>query len=684
MKLYFTAFFISTSLVFSQEKQINELDALTIESSPLNPVTGESTQAWSVLDGQKLERVRANTLGETLANEPGISQSFFGPSSSRPIIRGLDKNRIRILQNGVGSFDVSASSEDHAVPVDALLIDRIEVLRGSSALLYGGSAIGGVVNVIDRSIPTRSYAGSSGGTLRSSYNSVNKGWNAGAIGYAGSELLSFQINGLSRDFSEYNSPLGKIKNSMGESSNIGFGGSHIMENGYAGLSYSRYENTYGIPGEHAENKSRIEMKSDRFEARSEIEIINSEWLQSIEVNLGYGDYQHSEIGMEDGVLPFETHSTYLREGIEGRIVLMHEVGPLTGALGFHGYLDDFKIQGEESIFAGSSGTNPAISSEDSRRLAIFLVEEFQLNENTQANGGVRWENLDRDFAGAADRDDSAWSASVGLAHELSEMWNISGNLNYSERLPETSELYSDGAHHATEGYEIGNPALNRETAVGVEVILRRTVGKVTGQVSGFYTEFKNYAFLEDTGVERDTEGNLEPVGGFPAGTEELPERVYESAKAKFYGLEIEIDWLVLENPGWSLLLSAYGDTVRAKNETEGSNLPRISPARLGFGFEIEQEKLNFGMDLKRTFKQDKISEHAGSGGGHGHAETATPAHSMLNAFASYDLEVLDSKGEVFVRGYNLTDELAKVHTSFLKDSAPLPGRSVEIGLSFNF
>lgn len=687
MKLKLTALLLSSSLLFGQEEakneNVEELEPIVIESSPLKPSIKDSAQSWSVLEGEKLERLKGNTIGETLSRQPGISQSFFGPSASRPIIRGLDKYRVRILQNSLDSFDVSSSSEDHLVPIDPLLVDRIEILRGSSALMYGGNAIGGVVNVIDRSIPTQSHAGWPTGSFRTNYNSVNKGWNNGLNARGGNDSFSFQVNGLNNDYSEYDSPVGRVQNSMGDRSSYGFGGSHIMENGYAGLGFSHFDGSYNIPGEHAESQSRIEAKRDRFEFRTEIETSDSEWLQGIDFNLGYGDYEHSEIGLEGGV--FETHSTYLREGIESRVSLLHEFGAFNGALGFHGNLTDFQIKGE-GIFAGST-TGTDITKEDSTNLAVFLVEQIELNEDTQINAGFRLESLDRDYSGTsapADRDDSAFSASAGVAHDLNELWNLSANLNYSERIPDSAELYSDGAHHATESYEIGNPALDIETAVGVEAVLRRTVGKVTGQLSGFYTRFNDYAFLEDTGVERDEDGNLEPVGGFPAGTEELPERKYESAKADFYGLEMEINWLAVENPGWSLLLSAYGDTLRGKNETEGNNLPRISPARVGFGFEVEQEKLNYGMDIRRTLKQDKISEHAGGGGAHSHAETVTEGYTLLNAFASYQLDILNSQGELFIRGYNLTDELAREHTSFLKNSAPLPGRGIEVGLQFDF
>ena len=213
--------FILASLARAQENNLNErfeeLAPLVIESTPLESNASKVTQAWSVLDKSELKNVKSDTIADTLANQPGIHQTFFGPSANRPIVRGLDKHRVRILGNGLEAFDFSASSEDHAVAIDPMFVERIELLRGASALLYGSNAIGGAVNVIDRSIPTRSYAGASGAVFRSGYNSVNYGWNAGAMGYAGSESLSFQINGFNRDYDNYDSPVGKIANSMGES-----------------------------------------------------------------------------------------------------------------------------------------------------------------------------------------------------------------------------------------------------------------------------------------------------------------------------------------------------------------------------------------------------------------------------------------------------------------------------------
>ena len=699
---------LSLSLALAQgakAKQSPEnLDALVVESSPLDTKLNETTQSVGILAGSELNQARGKTIAETLSDVPGVSQTQFGPSANRPIIRGQDKFRVKVVQNGTEMFDVSAQSEDHAVPIDPLLVDRIEILRGSSALLHGGSAIGGVVNVIDRSIPTDVEPGVSGSFL-STYSSVDEGFSSGIVGFAGSDKFSFQINGFIRDYKEYETPtfqakdhdgnptgglLNKVANSQGESESIGFGGSYNLDSGYAGFSFSNYENEYGVPGEHAELDTRIEMESDRFEFRSEIEISDSEWLTGIDLNLGYSDYKHSEIGKEEPTdTEVETHSTYLREGFDAKIGFNHEIGNFNGVLGVQGVFDEFKIEGE-GILAGSSNQNDAITSEESTRLALFLIEQYALSDQTQLNGGIRVESFDRDYTGTADRNDELFSASGGISHDLSEIWNISGNLSYSERAPDTAELYSDGAHHATESYDVGTSTLDTESAVGIEVILRKKIGNITGQVSAYHTKYKNFVFTEHTEQVRDGEGNLAPADGpdgiagngddntFADGREGLEEKGYESADAEFQGVEFEINWLAMQNQGWDLLLSAYGDTVRGKNKTEGGNLPRIPAARIGFGFEVQQEKLDFGMKLIHALKQDNVAAHGDE------TEAVTDSYSVLSAFASYDLNIGDNVATLFLRGNNLTDELAYNHASLLKSHAPLAGRSVEVGFGYDF
>ncbi len=535
ISLLFACFFASAQEKSSGDST-TELDALTIESSPIESVT----QSWSSLSGDELDNARGLTIADTLSETPGVSQTGFGPTANRPLIRGADKFRVRILQNGTDTFDVSAQSEDHAIPIDPLMVDRIEVLRGSSALLYGGTAIGGVVNVIDRSIPTSPYD-SPGASVLSSYSSVNEGFSYGAIAFGSSDKLSFQINGLKRDYEDYDAPTFEtedhhnpgvtelhpngVENSHSDSTSIGFGASYMLDSGFAGFSFSNYENTYGVPGEHAASLTRIEMESDRFEFRTELEISDSSFLTSIDLNFGYGDYKHSEIGLENGA--FEAHAIYLREGFEGKIGFEHVIGELRGVFGVHGLFDEFKIEGHESVLSGlrkdyANATlfndsfvsigNDEIESEDSSRIGLFLIEEYDLSSSITINGGIRWESLEREYEGTTNRDDSTLSASAGVSRDINELWNISGNVNYSERAPDTAELFSDGPHHATEAYEIGNPDLEIETAVGVEIIVRKTVGKVTGKFSAFHTRYNDYVFLEEktdsfgNDVYRDGEG----------------------------------------------------------------------------------------------------------------------------------------------------------------------------------
>ena len=681
--------FISVCLSAQEDplnQGITELDALTIESTPLSSSSSEVTQAWSVVSGEELEKARSATIAETLKNQPGIRQTFFGPIANRPIIRGLDRHRVRMLSNGVETFDFSASSEDHAVSIDPMFIERIELLRGSSALLYGSNAIGGAVNVIDRSIPNHPFDDSAGAIFRSGYTDVNDGWNAGAFAYAGTDSLSFQINGFEREFEDYRAPDGfatdTVDNSKGGSHSYGAGGSFFWEGGYAGLSLSQMENVYGIPGAHAANDTRVEMESDRIEARSEIEVVGSDWLRGIELNLGYGDYRHDEVGLNTSN-EFEAFANFLREGVETRIALIHQMGPLRGALGFHGLFEELKVGGEENLFSGVDDRySKAIASENSRKLAVFLVEEFDLSDDLQLNGGVRLESFDREFESEiSDRDDWTFSASGGISRGFGEGWSASANLNYSERAPETSELYSNGPHHGSETFDVGNPSLNTESAIGLEIILRRKLGNLTGQLSAFWTQFDDYVYPNKT-----------PVWDFDLG-KLVPHMVYTAADADFRGLEAEIDWRMMGNPGHAVHVSVYGDLLRGRNETRDSHLPRIPPARVGLGFDVKAEKYGFGLRFERVADQNRVQDGSPAGHWdpgpngpvwHGGDPFPTEGYSLLNAFYTYTFDFGQAQSELYVAGSNLTDNLAKVHTSFLKGSAPLPGRTFEVGLKVDF
>ena len=639
-----------------------ELDPLIVESSPLATEINDLTQAWCIHEGKELDWIRAQTIGETLAFDAGVTQSYYGPNASRPIIRGLDGQRVRVLQNGLDTFDVSASSVDHAVAVDPMLIDRVEVLRGSSALLYGANAIGGVVNTFDRTIPRYAHGEPFYGQARTSYTEVNDGWNSGGVVFAEAGSFVFQGNGTYRETEDYDAPsfrlpdgtrVDSVANSSSETWTAGFGGSYLFDNGHVGAAYSHFDSQYGVPNEEAPT---IELERKRFEFRGAMAPESPEWIDNIELQLAYGDYIHDEIESSG-----EIAVTFEREGLESRAAILHSFGDFEGVFGFQGNFDELTVSGEENFFAGESGVNPTIDREDAQRLALFVMEEYMLAPQWTFNGGIRLESFLRQFKGAENRDDFTVSASGGVVFKLAEGWSVSSNLNYTEREPETAELFSDGPHLATGAFEIGDSSLDKEIAYGIEAILRRTKGAFTGAFSAFYTRFDDYIFLADTGIV-DFEG------------EELTERTYQAVSAEFYGLEAEVDWSVIESNNWIVDLRGFGDVIWAKNISDDTNLPRTTPWRIGTGIGVQYHDFSLFADIAHTGEQTKTAP----------GEDSTGSYTLLGVRAAYNWKTDHAETELFARVNNLTDDLARVHTSFLRDTAPLPGRGVDVGLNVRF
>ena len=664
---FYLPLFLTTSTLLShdevdQSPPLYQLDPLVIESSPLAPEVADLTQTWCAHEGRNLELMRAQTIGETLAFDAGVAQSYYGPNANRPIIRGLDGPRVRMLQNGLDTFDVSASSVDHAVAVDPMLIERVEVLRGSSALLYGASAIGGVVNTIDRTVPTHGYGEPLYGQTRLGYTGVNDGWNTGGIVFAEAGSFVFQGNGTFRETENYDAPsfrlpdgtrADSVANSNSETWTAGFGGSYLFDNGYVGAAYSHFDTQYGVPNEEAPT---IDLERKRFELRGAVTPNSLEWIDNIEFQLAYGDYIHDEIEPSG-----EIAVTFDREGFESRAAVIHSFDDLEGVFGFQGNFDELSVRGEENFFAGESGVNPAIDGEDAQRLALFLMEKYTLSPQWTLNGGVRLESFLRQLKGAENREDFTVSASGGIAFKLAEGWSVSGNLNYTEREPETAELFSDGPHLATGAFEIGDPSLDKEIAYGAEAILRRTQGAFTGAFSVFYTRFDDYIFLADTGTV-DFEG------------EELTERTYKAVSAEFYGLEVDLEWSVIEAKDWTVDLIGFGDVIRAKNLSDSTNLPRTPPWRIGTGVNFQYGGFSLFTDVTHTGEQSRTAT----------GEDSTGSYTLVGVRAAYIWDTDHAATELFVKVNNLTDDLARVHTSFLRDTAPLPGRGVDVGLNVRF
>ena len=576
----------------TDQSSIYELEPIFVESSPLATEIADLTQAWCFHDGEELNLIRAQTIGDTLAFDSGVAQTFYGSNASRPIIRGLGDQRVRVLQNGLDLFDVSGSSVDHAVAVDPLLIERIEVLRGSSALLYGANAIGGVVNTIDRTIPRNAEGKPVSGQFRTEYTGVNEGFSAGGVAFVEAGSFLFQANSTFRETEDYDTPdfrlpdgtrVDSVANSQSDTMTAGFGGSYLFENGYIGAAYSQFDTEYGVPNEEAPT---IDLERERIELRGAIAPESVEWIDNIELQFAYGDYNHDEIE-PDG----EIAVTFERKGLESRASVVHSSGDFEGVFGFQGNFDELSVSGFENFFAGASGVNPAIAEEDSQRLALFAMEEYSPSEQLTFNGGVRLESFSRQFKGVENRDDFTASASGGIAFKPAEDWSVSFNINYTEREPESAELFSDGPHLATGAFEIGDPTLDKEIAYGFEAILRRTQGPVTGSVSAFYTHFDDFIFLADT-------GNVVIEDG-----EELDERIYRAVSADFFGFEGEVEWRVLEQDDWTVDVRSFGDVIWAKNNSENTDLPRTPPWRIGTGLNAKYNDFSLFTNITHTGEQ---------------------------------------------------------------------------------
>lgn len=683
------------------ETEVLELQKVTILSSPLSPLVSESTQAWSVLQGSALDQARGATIGETLAWQPGVSQTFFGPNASRPIIRGVEGNRILVLQNGQDLFDVSAQSADHAVATDPLLIERVEILRGSSALLYGPNAIGGVVNIIDNTIPTTRVDKLFSGKTRLSYNTVNNGWNAGTVAFTGDKNIAVQVHGIYRETSNYRIPsftredhhheddhhdhddhahhdhdhdeegdgrkIRHVRNSQSRTWQAGAGVSYLLENGYIGFGFSVMDSQYGIP---TEEQATIDLNRKRFEIRGGINPDGTDWLTGLNFGVAYGNYRHDEIE-DDGVVG----TRFEREGVEVRVEGVHEFGDLRGVLGVQTNFDQTRLGGEHSLVSGQE-TGRMIERDDRFRLGVFLVEEYAINTNLSWNGGVRGEYSRNEYKGnVSGKEDFSFSASTGLRYKLNPAWAVSTNFNWSERPATSFERFADGVHHASESYEIGNPGLRNERSYGVEASLHREEGPVTGRLTGYYTYYNHYIYLADTGrtvhVHHD---HHDHDGHHEVHHSDFARREYRGVNAEFFGLEAELVWRAYEADKVFLDLKLFGDYVYARNLTDHHYLPRIAPWRLGAGVEVGYDAFRVGAQLVKAGKQS----HTAPG------EHSTDGYLLLNVFGSYTIETQTATFELFARGNNLTNERAYLHTSYLKDSAPLAGIGVELGITATY
>lgn len=669
------------------DEQHGEQDPEIIVSAPYARDRKLIATAITVLSGEELQRQTRSTIGETLARQPGVSSSFFGPNASRPILRGLDNERVRVLTDGIGSFDVSNTSVDHAVAANPLLADRLEIVRGPAALLYGSGAIGGVVNMRDLRIPREVPDGTvhldavagvaSAAEERNVAASVNAALGGGFVVHADASIFGsgdYRTGGFvfSRalreeaaeeggEVAEEAKARGRLPNTAARTWDVGGGLAWIGDNGTSlGVAVSHLANRYGIPNtleiehhddhadpaddhdSHAHEDITLDMRQTRVDVRASLPLGGV--FKQLNVRGGWADYRHDEI--EDSG---EIGTSFFNKSWEGRIELVQEArGGWQGASGVQYFSRNFRAVGEEAY----------IPANETRQIGLFTLQELDLGR-VRLEGGARYEHASvKSAVVGRERRFDALSLSAGGSVDLGGGFRLAASLARTERAPSAEELFANGAHAATRAFEIGNPDFRTERQIGAEAVLR---GRGSGwriELSAFLNRFDNYIFLSPTGAEED----------------ELPVFQYAQADARFYGFEAEGAVKLMQLGQTRIDLTGLVDYTRADILRGGGAVPRIPPLRAIAGIEADGGAIGGRVEVEHAISQTRIAGF----------ETATPAFTMINASLSWKPFGPDSTTSVIVQANNLFDVEARRHSSFLKDVAPLFGRDLRLSIRTAF
>jgi iron complex outermembrane receptor protein len=637
------------------------LEEIVITASGHERTRFDVLQSTNVLAGEALQREARATLGDTLAQQPGIAPSGFTAGASRPVIRGLDGPRVRVLQNGVGTGDLSTVSPDHQVTTEPLLVERIEVLRGAGTLRYGSSAIGGVVNVIDASIPSERPDGRADGALRGSYDlNADARDVAGALRATPGGGFVLAADGAWRRSGNVDIPgfawtdaeraasgpgfgsdvRGDVPNSGIDAWNARIGGSRVFESGFLGLSYTRNESRYGVPVAEDGEPIDIDLAQHRADAAGSWDAALGPFERA-SFRFSHSDYTHTELAGETPGTRFDDDENELRVEL-----VQAALGELDGVVGFHWRGRDFRTVGAEAL----------VPPGESAQVALFVVEEWHA-EPIGLEAGLRVERTTADAAGARAREFTTVSASLGASWTPTDALLIGATLSRTERPPTPEELYSDGPHFATAGFEVGDAGLGPEAALGLEVTARVRSAHASAGATFFYTHFDDFIFLRDTGAVVD----------------DLPERVYAHTGARFLGVELEADADLAHFGGVVLKLRGSFDVTRGER-ANGEDLPRIAPMRLRGELALEGTHADASLGFAWAARQRKIASF----------ERETGAYTFLNAGAAWrPLERLPGLSlRLDLR--NLLDAEGRNHVSFLKEIAPLPGRSARASVALEF
>ena len=658
-----------------------QLQQVPVTANPLKLSNDEMVKPIQIYNGEELSRIRDSSLGATLNGTPGVSNSAFGDAIGRPVIRGMSNNRVQILNNGIQITDVSAMSGDHSVAIDTLAAEQIEIVRGPAAVIYGGGATGGVINIIDNRIHSDYYEGLMGAYDLGTGGANNEQAGSFLIDYGINDIM-IHVDGYDRSSKNLNIPGLSVSkylneaepeeyprdkfgddtlvNSYVKSEGGSVGVSKITDLGYTGFSYTKHQMEYGIP---LEDGAYIDMNVDKYDFKIERKDIATH-IDNFKFAVNWTDYYHKEIEPEGDI-----GTDYIDKQLEGKVEFAHSLFNTPGVVG---------IDAGQGRFSKDAG-KPLIANNQNKDIAIYFLEDFKFNDHTVSfgfrQGYTKYEAnsfTSDDGAPAPGEDETSTSfdaseedfnltnASIGSIFNLNPNLSLSVNLSHIERAPAMNELYIYGEHHATETIEQGDRNLKKEKSNGIDTIITWQDGKNMLSFSPFYTRFDDYIAELNTGTVQYHEHEGEE--------EALPVYQYQSVPADFYGYEFEGSRKITTN----YTADVWGDYVRGKNR-DGGDLPLMPAMRIGTGHNYQWNRFNAGVEGMYVFEQDKLAEN----------EYKTDDYIDISAHVSYALPV-EANIILSVKGTNLLDRTQRESTSIIKDKTPLGARAVIFGMTGTF
>jgi iron complex outermembrane receptor protein len=605
----------------------------------------ESFQATNVLGGQELTKELQGTLGATIEAQPGIALRSFGPGPARPVVRGLDGDRVLIVEDGLRMGDLSSQSGDHGVNVNPSSATSIEVVRGPATLLYGANAIGGLVNVITNEIPKAPVTTPTGSFTFDAASNAGQAGGAGDV-TVGNGKVALHLSGSGRRAGDYSTGEGDIPNSFNRSAFAEAGLSYTSDNGYFGGSFAYDKSHYGIPFVE-EGETNLDPRRRIFNLRGERRNIGG-IFDSVRGSFGVRRYRHDELDGEEVATSFKNDTSELE-------LLAHHraFGRMKGSIGGSFLTRSFSTAGEEAL-------SPDV---DQKGVSAYIYEEVTATPHVQFQFGGRVENARfRPSVDEPDRDFTNFSGSVGLLLLPNDSTTVSFSLARASRNPALEELYYHGAHPGNNAVENGDPNLDSEHALGFDASLRWRGAAASGEVTYFLNRIDNFVFRQFSGGIED----------------DLPETFFVQGDAKLQGIESHVDVRV----GPVVWVEGGLDYVRGDLTDTDQPLTRMPPLRGRLGLRYQKNAFQAGADGVFTAKQDRIYTIDTPDGTVG--ETPTDGYNLLKLYGSYSFVTGKAVSTVTARLDNATDAVYHNHLNYLKDLAPEMGRNFRVVYSVKF